>query len=71
MKIVIKKCKFLYLVEDYNINFKKFDVYKLVNNVYLLPKIKLNYLELGSLIENSKIIYNSDDIVKKAIKINC
>lgn len=71
MKIIIKRCKFLYLVEDYDIDFKKFYVYKLVNNVYLLPKIKLNYIELGSLIENSKVIYNSDDIVKKAIKINC
>ena len=70
MKIVIKKCKFLYLVEDYDIDLSKYEVYKLFNNIYLLPKIKLNYIELGSLIENSKIIYNSDDIIKKAIKIN-
>ena len=71
MKIVIKRCKFLYLVDNYDIDLNKFEVYKLFNNIYLLPKFKLNYIELGYLIENSKIIYNSDDVIKKAVKINC
>lgn len=70
MKITIKRCKFLYLVDNYNIDLNKYEVYKLFNNIYLLPKKKLNNKDLAILVENSKIIYNSDEIVKKGIKIN-
>ena len=70
MKINIHKNKFLYLVDNYDIDINKFEVYKFLNNIYLLPKIKLSNMELARLIENSKIIYNSDEIVKKGIKIN-
>ena len=70
MKITIKSVKFLYLVDYYNYDLNRYDVYKLFNNIYLLPKKKLNNVELAYLVENSKIIYNSDDIIKKAIKIS-
>ena len=70
MKITIKRNKFLYLVDNYNFDLNNYEVYKLLHNIYLLPKKKLSYIELANLIEKSKIIYNSDDIIKKGIKIS-
>lgn len=69
MKIVINRNKFLYLVDDYDIDLNKYKVYKLMNNIYLLPKRKLSDIELAKLVENSIIIYDSEDIINKGIKI--
>lgn len=66
MKIVINENRFLYLVDDYNINLNKYKVYKLMNNIYLLPKKKLSNYEMIKLIENSKIIFNTNEILNKA-----
>lgn len=69
MKIMINKNRFLYLVDDYDIDLNKYRVYKLMNNIYLLPKKVLSNYELGRLVENSKIIYDSEEIINKGIKI--
>ena len=69
MKIIINKNKFLYLVDDYNFNLKNFDVYRLLNNIYLLPKKKLSNYEFANLIENSIIVYKSEDIIRNGIKL--
>ena len=69
MKIMINKNRFLYLVDDYDIDLNKYRVYKLMNNIYLLPKRVLSNYELGRLVENSKIIYDSEEIINKGIKI--
>ena len=70
MKITINKNKFFYLIDNYNIDLKKFDIYKVLDSIYLLPKKRLKDIELANLIENSKIIYNSEEIIKKGIKIS-
>lgn len=70
MRIAINKTSFLYKVEDYfNVDLKKYDVYKYLDNIYLLPKKKINSIELAKLMENSIVIYDGDEIIKKGIKI--
>ena len=70
MRIKINKNKFLYKVDDlYCIDLNKYKIYKYLNDIYLLPKCKLNNIELGKLIEISDIIYDSNEIIKKGIII--
>lgn len=70
MKIVLKRNPFLYKVEDFfNINLRKYKVYRYLNDLYLLPKKQLVYSELINLLEKSIIIYDSDKIIKNGIKI--
>lgn len=70
MKIVLKRNPFLYKVEDFfDINLRKYKVYKYLNDFYLLPKKQLVYSELINLLEKSIIIYDSDKIIKNGIKI--
>lgn len=69
MKIIIHKEHFLYLIDNYSFNKDIFDIYKLDSNIYLCPKHKISRNDLARLIENSVIIYDSEDIIKHAIKI--
>lgn len=58
MKIKIRNCDFLYLVDD--IPFELFDKIKIVykdNNIYIKIEEKLNELEMMKLMEYSKISY--------------
>lgn len=71
MRIKINKNKFLYKVDDlYSIDLNKYKIYKYLSDIYLLPKCKLNNIELGKLIEISDIIYDSNEIMKKGVIIN-
>lgn len=70
MKIKIHREKYLYMIENYNVNMNKYDIFKLDNNLYLCPKEKLSQIEMAKLVENAKLIYDSSDIIKKAIKID-
>lgn len=70
MKIIINKTPFMYQVEDFfDIDLKKYNVYKYLNNIYLLPKKRLSNIELAKLMENSVVIYDSDNVIKRGIKI--
>ena len=70
MKIKIHREKYLYMIENYNVNMNKYDIFKLDNNLYLCPKEKLSQIEMAKLVENAKLIYDSSDIIKKVIKID-
>lgn len=70
MKIKINYYKFLYLIDNYNFKKSNYDIYMYKDNIYLLPNKKIDNIELANLIENSKIIYNSKDILEKGKKIS-
>lgn len=70
MKIIIHREHFLYLVDYCDSDTDIYDIYKLNNNIYLCPKQKMSRNHLARIMENSKIIYDSDDIIKRAKKIN-
>ena len=69
MRISINKSHFLYLIDDYDFDTNKFDVYKFLNNIYLLPKEKLSDLEFAKLVENSFIIYDNEEIINRGILV--
>ena len=69
MKIVINKCKFLFLVDYFDFDKNKYDVYKYLDKIYLLPKIKINKSEMSLLMEMSTLIFNSNEIFNNGKKI--
>ena len=71
MKIVINKCKFLFLVDYFDFDKNKYDVYKYLDKIYLLPKIKINKSEMSLLMEMSTLIFNSNEIFNNGKKIIC
>lgn len=68
MKIRINHGNFLYLVDNLNYDKSKFDIIIYLNNIYLLPKGKLDKGEFASLMEFSKIIYDTDEIINRGRK---
>ncbi len=70
MKIKLFYKKFCFLVDSFEFNLNKYDVYKYKDSIYLYPKNKLTKRELAYLIENSIIIFENDEIINKAKKVN-
>ena len=70
MKIRLNHVKFLYLVDNYDYDKNKFDFIIYLNNVYLLPKIKLEKGEMASLMEFSNVIYDTDEIINSGRVVN-
>ena len=68
MNIKIKEVSFLYeLKEVLNKPFlNKFIIYKYRDNFYLKPKQKLSDIDMGILLENTKIIYKNVDRILKS-----
>lgn len=68
MNIKIKEVSFLYeLKEVLNKTFlNKFIIYKYRDNFYLKPKQKLSDIDMGILLENTKIIYKNVDRILKS-----
>ena len=69
MRIKISNNKFLYLIDNYNIDKNKYEVYKYLNSIYLLPKGRLESVDIARLMEYSKIIFNGEEILNKGIRI--
>ena len=69
MRIVINRCKFLYLVDNFDFNMNIFDVYRYNEKIYLLPKKELSNGEKCVLMEYSTLIYNSSEIISNGKKI--
>ena len=69
MKIIVTDNQFFYELEDINDIGKKIldkcNVYLYNNQIYLELKSSINFVLLGNLIENSKIVYENTDIIKK------
>lgn len=61
LNINVIEDEFLYEIEDiFNLSkylLDKFEIYKVKDNIYLKIKEELNYIEIGTILENSKIIY--------------
>ncbi len=68
MNIKVKEVSFLYeLKEVLNKTFlNKFIIYKYRDNFYLKPKQKLSDIDMGILLENTKIIYKNVDRILKS-----
>lgn len=69
MKIIINRCKFLFLVDNYNFNREIYYVYIYDGKIYLLPKKKISNHDLYTLMEHAILIYDSDDIICNGKKI--
>ncbi len=68
MKIRINYRNFLYLVDNCDFDKNKFNFIIYLHNIYLMPKKKLDDVELARLMEFSKIIYDGEDIINKGVK---
>ena len=69
MRINIIKTDFLYEVDNYNIDKSKFDIYLYENKVYIKLKEQIKQKEMFTLLENSKFIYDSENIIIKGKKL--
>lgn len=70
MRIILHQVKFLYEVDDiFDIEIKNYYIYKYLNNIYLMPKNKLNKKELAKLLEKSVIVYDSEELIKNSRKL--
>ena len=69
MKIVINRCKFLYLVDSFDFDCDKYELYNYLEKIYLLPKEKLSKIDISLLMEMSTLIFNSDYIMNNGKKI--
>lgn len=69
MRIIINKCKFLFLVDNFDFNWDIYEVYIYDDKIYLLPKKKLSNRDLYILMEHAILIYNSGDIICNGKKI--
>ena len=69
MRIIINRCKFLFLVDNFDYNRDNFDTYLYDGKIYLLRKKKIGNRDLYILIEHATLIYNSGDIICNGKKI--
>lgn len=69
MKIVINRGKFLYLVDNFDFDFDKYEIYNYLGKVYLLPREKLSKRDISLLMEMSTLIFDSEYIINSGKKI--
>ena len=69
MRINIIKTDFLYEIDNYNIDRSKFDIYLYENKIYIKLKEQIAKKEMFTLLENSKFIYDSENIIIKGKKL--
>lgn len=69
LKITVNNNRFVFLLKNYDILNCNCDIYNYLNNIYLLPKEKLSYIEIANLMELTEIIYNSKDILSKGMRM--
>lgn len=70
MKIRLFYKKFWYLIDDYEFNPQRFNMYEYSGKIYLYPKCKLTKKELAYLNENAIVIYDTDELVNNAKTIS-
>lgn len=69
IEINIIDTTFLYQIDRYDLDLDYFDIYKYNNEIYAKIKNKLAYNDYLKLLENSKIIYDTEKIFLNAEKI--